>query len=131
MYVNKTIGRLGETLACEYLLNNGYEIIKRNYNTKRGEIDIIARYKNALVFIEVKTRSNLNFGQPVEAITKKKQVHMLNTIKYYLYENHLYNTNIQIRIDAHRLTVGRYPPPKLPFVAGRRSMLRHRVIHWG
>ena len=100
MYVNKTIGRLGETLACEYLLNNGYEIIKRNYNTKRGEIDIIARYKNALVFIEVKTRSNLNFGQPVEAITKKKQVHMLNTIKYYLYENHLYNTNIQIRIDA-------------------------------
>ncbi len=56
----------GERLAKEYLLSQGYKILELNYRNKIGEIDIIALYKNILVFIEVKTRTSLSFGYAYE-----------------------------------------------------------------
>lgn len=69
MKINNRIGKIGEKLAAEYLEKHGYEIITTNFYTKRGEIDIIARKDNEIVFVEVKTRSSDSFGKPVEAVT--------------------------------------------------------------
>ena len=70
---NKTVGNAGEDLACRYLQKQGYEILERNkHYSKFCEIDIIAKHKSTIVFIEVKTRKTNEFGTPSEAITKTK-----------------------------------------------------------
>lgn len=70
---NKQKGNLGEDRACELLRKSGYKILLRNHKTKFGEIDIIAKEKDCLVFIEVKARRSDSFGSPLEAITKYKK----------------------------------------------------------
>ena len=78
-------GKIGEEAATEYLKNNGYQIIERNWHySKNAEIDIIAEKENILVFIEVKTRTNLNFGHPFEAITYSKIQKIHKAIYGYL-----------------------------------------------
>jgi len=63
MYFKQSIGKLGEDIACLYLEKNNYKIIKRNFRCKQGELDIIAfNLKKELIFIEVKTRNNINYG---------------------------------------------------------------------
>lgn len=98
MYVKHMIGKLGEDIAVEYLMNLGYEIVDRNFSANQGEIDIIAREKDELVFIEVKSRTNYSYGKPIEAVDKRKQKHLLSTIKYYLYLNKLESEIIRIDI---------------------------------
>lgn len=66
-------GQTGEDLAVCYLENQGYTIVERNYRNRIGEIDIIARDGECLVFIEVKTRSNRRFGSPFDAVDFRKQ----------------------------------------------------------
>jgi len=66
-------GQTGEDLAVRYLENLGYTIVERNYRKRIGEIDIIARDGECLVFIEVKTRSNRRFGSPFDAVDFRKQ----------------------------------------------------------
>ncbi len=85
----KTKGDKGENLAVELLLSKGYEIIKRNYRYGKGEIDIIAKdpAEEGLVFIEVKSRSTLEFGYPVESITPNKVKQLKRIAELYLYEN--------------------------------------------
>lgn len=69
----KDIGNYGEDIACKYLENLGWKILDRNYHySKFCEIDIIAKDKNDLVFVEVKTRSTTSFGHPFESINTKK-----------------------------------------------------------
>lgn len=67
------LGKSGEDLAVSYLKKKGYLILQRNFKNSLGEIDIIAKDKNTLCFIEVKTRTNLDKGLPQEAITRTKQ----------------------------------------------------------
>lgn len=70
---NREFGNKGEDLACEYLIKNGYKILERNKHfSKLCEIDIIAKLKDKVVFVEVKTRKSNAFGSPMEAITKAK-----------------------------------------------------------
>ena len=72
-FSNKTLGKLGEDAAVEYLKKSGFEILDRNWHcSKDAEVDIIAKDGKTLVFVEVKTRSNLNCGHPFEAINLKK-----------------------------------------------------------
>ncbi len=66
-------GRFGEDLAVRHLRRKGYKIIQRNFRTRLGEIDIIARHKGVVVFIEVKTRKSMRYGDPKFAVTKDKQ----------------------------------------------------------
>jgi putative endonuclease len=66
-------GILGEKIACEFLSRNGYDIIETNYRCAEGEIDIIARQKDILVFIEVRTKKSQQFGSPEESITRNKK----------------------------------------------------------
>ena len=65
-------GRIGEKIALRYLINNNANILETNYRIKSGEIDIIAKINEELVFIEVKSRSNVNFGYPSEAVDYMK-----------------------------------------------------------
>lgn len=98
MYLRHEIGKKGEDLATKYLENLGYTIIERNFVAKQGEIDIIAKDKEELVFIEVKTRTNALYGKPVEAVNLPKQKHLISTVKYYLYVNHLENKFVRLDI---------------------------------
>ncbi len=67
------IGSCGEDIASEYLRDNDYEILKRNYSFKFGEIDIIAKKDGCIVFVEVKTRKNALYGRPSEYVDFRKQ----------------------------------------------------------
>ena len=98
MKYNKNLGSIGEDIASEYLNILGYKIIKRNYRSKFGEIDIITIKDNILIFVEVKTRINNNYGYPIDSITKLKQKHIYNTAQYFLLNNKI--SYEEIRIDA-------------------------------
>jgi putative endonuclease len=94
----QTIGKVGEDLAEEFLVNKGYEIIQRNYRYGHGEIDIIASDRETLVFIEVKTRNNLEFGQPELAVTKSKQRQIRKIAESYLFEKEIKDTDCRIDV---------------------------------
>ena len=76
-------GKLGEKLAKEFLEKRGYHIAETNYRCPEGEIDIIARQSDYLVFIEVRTKKSLQFGSPEESITAVKREKMRNTALRY------------------------------------------------
>lgn len=78
------IGKKGESTAVRYLKKQGYKIVEQNFRSKAGEIDIIAREKKTLVFVEVKTRRSRSYGDPKWAITPKKQKAISMAALYYL-----------------------------------------------
>ena len=99
---NRQFGSKGEDLACEYLKKNGYEILERNKHfSNLCEIDIIAKFKDKYVFVEVKTRQTDNFGSPFEAITKTKYNNIKTGVLSYLKENNIKN----YQIDAIAITM--------------------------
>lgn len=98
MYLRHITGKSGEDIAIKYLEKNNYEIMERNFSCRQGEIDIIAKDNNEIVFIEVKTRTNNQYGEPANAVTYIKKKHLINTIKYYLYIHHI--EQCFIRIDV-------------------------------
>ena len=65
MHYNKTIGKYGETIAADYLINNGYKILDRNFQTRYGEVDIIGVKDDLIIFFEVKSRYTNSFGTPL------------------------------------------------------------------
>lgn len=108
MYKRHEIGKLGEDLACKYLQDKGYKVVERNFEAKQGEIDIIALDKSEVVFIEVKTRSNVLYGKPAEAVNEIKQKHLVKTIEYYIYSRHLEGELIRIDIIEIYLWKNKY-----------------------
>lgn len=91
------IGDKGEQTAVDYLGKLGYKIIATKYRTKIGEIDIIAKDKDCLVFAEVKTRRSVAYGFPAEAVTIKKQQKIINTALLFI--NHRGLTDTPCRFD--------------------------------
>ena len=108
MFYKQEIGQNGENVAEDYLKNAGYNIIIRNFRSNQGEIDIIAIDKQEIVFIEVKTRSNLKYGTPSEAVNQNKQNHIKNVAKYYIHVNHLYNCFIRFDVIEVYYSNGKY-----------------------
>ena len=94
-----TYGKKGEIIAANYLKKQKYKILEMNYKNKIGEIDIIAKDKNLLVFVEVKTRYSKLFGDPLEAINAQKQAKIRSVATKYLMEHKLID-KISIRFDA-------------------------------
>lgn len=84
---NLDIGRLGENIAKEYLEKKGYFIIDQNYKNKYAEIDLIVRYKDNLVFVEVKTRINEQFGLPEQALNRNKMYRLIRNAQAYMAYN--------------------------------------------
>lgn len=92
---NRQIGAMGEDIAKNYLIENEFTILEQNYRNKIGEIDLIAKKDNEIVFVEVKSRNNLNYGYPSEAVNMKKQYKILNTSKVYISSNKLNNSRLR------------------------------------
>lgn len=78
-------GKLGESLACDYLIKKGYTILNRNWSKPRwGEIDIIAKHEGIIKFIEVRTKKSKEYGDPIESVSPKKLKSLQNSINYYI-----------------------------------------------
>lgn len=85
---NLKIGELGEEKAVELLKNKSFKILDRNVETKYGEIDIVARDNETIVFVEVRSRSGLHFGLPEKTIKKRKKRKLIENAKRYInYKN--------------------------------------------
>lgn len=94
---NRKFGYCGEDLACRYLEKNGYVILERNKHYSRFcEIDIIAKHKNTVVFVEVKTRKTNAYGSPMEAITRTKYENIRKGVQYYISENKVKDYRIDV-----------------------------------
>ncbi len=98
-YNKRQIGSHYEHLAAEYLKQRGVEILEQNYQTRYGEIDLIARDGRYLVFIEVKFRTKATKGNPAEAVDFRKQQRIRNAARYYLYK-HRYGEDTPCRFDV-------------------------------
>ena len=85
----QNFGKSGEELAVGELERRGYEILARRYRTARGEIDIVARQGQTIVFVEVKTRATHEFGRAVEAVTRSKQRRLASMAVDYLSRHRL------------------------------------------
>lgn len=85
----RRVGNQKEELAVNFLLEQGMQILERNYFFSGGELDIIAKDKEYLVFVEVKYRKNTGYGFPSEAVTATKQKKMILGAKKYMYERRI------------------------------------------
>ena len=83
---NRLTGAWGEELALRYLKRRGYELVERNYRTRYGELDLILRQEGSLVFVEVKLRRGTGFGDPLEAVTPRKQAAIRAMAERYISE---------------------------------------------
>ena len=94
-----TSGALGEEQAANYLAQKGYRIVQRNFRATGGEIDIVARWKDTLVFVEVKQRSYTAFGGPLAAVTKAKQLRIARAATQFI-KTHPNVSYKQLRFDV-------------------------------
>ena len=88
-------GKIGEDAVVIYLENDGYEILERNFHSRWGEIDIIAKKEKCSVFVEVKTRKSVKYGTPAEFVTRAKIKKIIKTAVLYLE-----NTDCEMRFDV-------------------------------
>lgn len=93
-------GKQGERLAAEYLVQKGYEILAMNYRKRYGEIDIIARRRTTLIFVEVKTRQSDRFGTPFDAVDSRKQRQLTRMAQEYLATHAPIADNIRFDVIA-------------------------------
>lgn len=101
---NRTKGDIGENKAVKYLTDKGYEIIETNYKNKIGEIDIIAKEGERIVFVEVKARTTAKYGYPREAVNEFKQRKIRMVAESYLKSKRLLNS--YIRFDVIEILAG-------------------------
>jgi putative endonuclease len=105
----QNLGQDGEDIAVECLCKNGYRILTRNYRSRYGEIDIIAKKREVLVFIEVKTRKGKGYGSPAAAVNQRKQRQISRTAQYYLAEHNLFDTPARFDVVAIVIDPGQIP----------------------
>ena len=94
-----SFGKAGEESAVKFLENNGYRILERNFRNRFGEIDIIARDKDTLCFIEVRSRSSDFYGQPFETVIARKQRKIAKLAFSYLFKRKI-AFDIKARFDV-------------------------------
>lgn len=105
------LGRTGEQLAVEFLVQSGYRVLERNWRCRQGEIDIIARDGATTVFVEVKTRSGLGYGHPFEALSLPKLARLRRLAGAWCEAHPLVVGDI--RIDAIAVISPRFAPPQI------------------
>ncbi|MCJ0976505.1 YraN family protein [Rhodococcus sp. ARC_M12] len=114
MATNQELGARGEQLAVRHLEDIGLEVIERNWRHRTGELDIIARDGDAVVFVEVKTRSGIGYGTPAEAVTYTKQTRIRGLALHWLSLQQ--GPWVQIRFDVIAIVVGRDGSPVITHV---------------
>lgn len=113
------LGNKGEQLAAERLESLGYSIVERNYRSKHGEVDIIARDAEDLVFVEVKSRRSNSCGYPSEAVDSRKQTKLIRTAQRYLIEREL--GEIDSRFDVVEVYFTNGKPIQIEVIKGAFS----------
>ena len=104
MSKERKAGLRGEEIACDYLRSHGYEIVERNWSSVFGEVDIIARDGDTLVFVEVKTRVSAGFGGPEGALTLRKRKRIIATARAYLSK---VRSDLSVRFDLVAIQGGK------------------------
>jgi len=94
------LGKDSEQLAVEYLQKEGYEILQRNYRIRSGEIDVVAKEKNTLVFIEVKSRSTTRYGHAIQSLTRQQQKRLSKTALTYMHQHKLKDQSARFDVVA-------------------------------
>jgi putative endonuclease len=109
------LGARGEKLAASYLRRQGYKVLYRNFRGRQGgEIDLVCRERDTLVFVEVKTRSREDFGRPLEAVTPSKQRRI--SLGALAWLRLLGNPDILFRFDIVEVVLASTGPPRLELV---------------
>lgn len=106
--LKQKFGKFGEDLVARRLKKSGYQVLCRNYRTRFGEIDIIAKDADTVVFVEVKSRRTATYGNPKYSITRAKQEKISKTALYYLKTNDLFNC--RARFDVVIVITGQGEP---------------------
>lgn len=101
MAQHNELGKKGEQLAVDFLLENGYDIIARNYRFDKAEVDIIAKHKGILAIIEVKARSTADFGDPQDFVKPKQIKNLVKAVDEYVTVNDL---DVEVRFDIIAIT---------------------------
>lgn len=96
MAQHNELGKKGEQLAVNFLVKNGYDIVERNYRFDKAEVDIIAKQKDVLAIVEVKTRSTTDFGNPQDFVKPKQIQRLVKAVNEYVVENDL---DVEVRFD--------------------------------
>lgn len=96
MAAHNELGQLGEGLAIDFLQKNGYKILETNWYFNKAEIDIIAQKENTLAIIEVKTRTNTDYGSPQDFVKPKKIQLLVRAVNQYVEQNKL---DLEVRFD--------------------------------
>jgi len=104
------LGKWGEQQAVRFLKKKGCKILERNFSCPPGEVDIIARIKDVLLFVEVKTRRSADYLSPRFSVTRRKQLRIIRTAQYYLKRNRLSGQNC--RFDVLEVTAGEGKRPE-------------------
>ena len=113
---SRAYGNEGEQAACDYLVKKGWKIIGRNVRCGRNEIDIIARRRKTIAFIEVKRRSSTAFGQPAEAVNREKQRRIAQAAALYMQQENLQGADV--RFDVIEVLPGEMRHIEAAFDAG-------------
>ncbi|WP_082989392.1 YraN family protein [Christensenella intestinihominis] len=92
------LGKAGEDTVCQYILRRGMKLLARNYRSGKGEIDLIALDGDTIAFIEVKARSNTNFGTAAEAVGYRKQQMLIQTAQRFIAQRMLYDNNARFDV---------------------------------
>ena len=103
MLSKKQLGDLGEDISEIFLAKMGYSIIKRNYRCRLGEIDLIAKDKEKLIFFEVKTRTNLNFGYPEESVNNLKVLKLKKLAIFFAVSENMGDPDMQFDVISINL----------------------------
>jgi putative endonuclease len=113
----QVIGKIGESAVAQYLLIRGFLIKDRNWRTKGGEIDLIAKSPAGKIhFVEVKTRSSLAYGHPLEAIGREKAYRLQKLALAWLVTNNCFGIDYQIDVAA--VTLSKSMQPDIDYRAG-------------
>ena len=115
------LGTQGENLACRFLRKNGYKVLYRNFKGRTGgEIDVICRDRDTLVFVEVKTRTREDFGRPFDAVNRQKQNSIARGALAWL--RLLDNPDILFRFDVVEVTLAEGAEPRLEILRNAFSL---------
>ncbi|NNK39353.1 MAG: endonuclease [Winogradskyella sp.] len=96
MASHNELGKKGEQLAVDFLVENGYKILERNYRFDKAEVDVIAKLDEVLAIVEVKTRSTADFGNPQDFVKPKQIKNLVKAIDEYVTVNSL---DVEVRFD--------------------------------
>ncbi|MGH1542034.1 MAG: YraN family protein [Arenicella sp.] len=99
IFNRRTIGDRAESIAQEYLQKQGLRFVDKNFHCRQGEIDLIFKDKDTLVFIEVRYRKNSQYGHSFETVTQKKQQKILTAARHYLHKHKL-TESVSSRFDV-------------------------------